>query len=110
MSFKFIQTHAESRDCTAPYDVILDKPYTVEEFILEVLTTRAYEWGEFVIRRKGSNWFDRMAVAEYRYGKMENRDREKTEVPEMIAKLPIEEVKANGGWSAMNYHLIIKHQ
>lgn len=110
MSFKFIQTHAESRDCTAPYDIILDKPYTVEEFILEVLTTRTYEWGEFVIIRKGSNWFESMAVAEYRYGKMENRDREKTEVLEMIAKLPIEEVKANGGWSAMNYHLIIKHQ
>lgn len=108
MSLKFIQTHAESRDCTAPYDVILDKPYTVEEFIREILTTRLGEWGEFVVRRKGSGWFDRMAVVKYRYGKMENRDREKTEIPDIIASLPVEEVKANGGWSAMNYHLIIE--
>lgn len=108
MSLKFIQTHAESRDCTAPYDVILDKPYTVEEFIREIQTTRLGEWGEFVVRRKGSGWFDRMAVVEYRYGKIENRDGEKTEIPDIIASLPVKEVKANGGWSAMSYHLIIE--
>lgn len=108
MSLKFIQTHAESRDCTAPYDVILDKSYTVAEFIREVLTTRSNEWGQFNIRRKGSSWLDRMAVVEYRYGKLENRDRENTEIPEIMVSLPIEEVEARGGWSAMDYDLIIK--
>ncbi|MDE6754477.1 MAG: hypothetical protein K2J82_07680 [Muribaculaceae bacterium] len=103
MSLKFIQTHEASRDCTAPYDVVLDKPYTITEFIHEVLTTRPNEWGQFNIRQKGSNWLDRMAVVEYRYGKMENRDWEK-----IVASLPIEEVKARGGWSAMDYDLIIK--
>lgn len=107
MSLKFIQTHEASRDCTAPYDVILDKSYTVAEFIWEVLTTHTNEWGEFNIRQKGSSWLDCMAVVEYRYGKLENRYREKTEIPEIIASLPIEEVKARGGWSAMSYDLII---
>lgn len=108
MNLKFIQTHAAGGDCIAPYDVILDKSYTVAEFIREVLTTRSNEWGEFEIRRKGSCWLDGMAVVEYRYGKLENRDREKTEIPQRMASLPIEEVKARGGWSAMSYVLIIK--
>ena len=104
---KFIQTHAAGGDETAPYDVMLDKPYTVGEFIKEVLTTLPNEWGEFVVRRKGSGYFDRMASAEYRYGEMKNRNGEKTEIPEEFALLPIKEVKAAGGWSAMDYNLII---
>lgn len=104
---KFIQTHATGSDCTAPYDVILDKPYTVGEFINEVLTTRPNEWGEFIVRHKGSDYFGTMARAEYRYGEMKNRHGIKTEIPEEFALLPIKEVKAAGGWSAMDYNLII---
>lgn len=104
---KFIQTHAPGGDETAPYDVILDKPYTVGEFINEVLTTLSNEWGEFVVRRKGSGYFDSMARAEYRYGEMKNRNGEKTAIPEEYTSLPIKEVKAAGGWSAMDYNLII---
>ena len=98
---KFIQTHAAGGDETAPYDVIPDKPYTVGEFINEVLITRPNEWGEFIVRRKGSGYFGRMASAEYRYGKME------TEIPAEFATQPIKEVKAAGGWSSMDYNLII---
>ena len=104
---KFIQTHAAGGDETAPYDVILDKPYTVGEFINEVLTTRSNEWGEFIVRHKDSGFLDRMASAGYRYGEMKNRNGEKTEIPEEFASLPIKEVKAAGGWSAMDYNLII---
>ncbi len=104
---KFIQTHPAGGDCTAPYDVILDKPYTVGEFISEVLTTRPKEWGEFFVRYKGSGYFDRMARAEYRYGEMKNRHGEKTAIPEEYAVMPIKEVKAAGGWSVMDYNLII---
>ena len=105
---KFIQTHATGGDCTAPYDVILDKPYTVGEFINEVLTTRSNEWGKLIVRRKGSGYFDRMASAEYRYGEMRSYEGKKTTIPEEIASLPIKEVKAAGGWSAMDYNLIIE--
>lgn len=108
MSFRLIQTHAESRDCTAPYDVQLDKPYTVAEFVREVLVTRPNEWGNFYVRHKGSRWLDRIATVEYRYGKMESRNSEKTEVPEEFNSLPVLEVKARGGWSAMDYDLIIE--
>lgn len=97
----FIQAHATGSDCTAPYDVIMDKPYTVGEFINEVFTTRPGEWGEVVVKRKGRSYFDRMASAEYRYGEMESA------MPEEFASLPIKEVKAAGGWSNMDYYLII---
>lgn len=97
----FIQTHATGSDCTAPYDVIMDKPYTVGEFINEVLTTRTNEWGEFVVKHKGCSYFDRMANTEYRYGKKESA------MPEDIASLPIKEVKASGGWSNMDYDLFV---
>lgn len=104
---KFIQTHEASRDCTAPYDVQLDKPYTVAEFIREILVARPNEWGKFYVRRKGSDWMDRMAVIEYRYGKMESRDGEKLVIPEEFATLSIKEVEARGGYTAMDYDLII---
>ena len=105
---KLIQARPESRDCTAPYDVVLSKPYTITEFIKEVLATRSGDWGEFVVRRKGSDWLDHMAVVKYRYGKLENRDGKKAEIPENLAILSITEVKASGGWSAMDYNIIIE--
>lgn len=97
---KFIQTHAEGGDCTAPYDVKLDKPYTVGEFIKEVLTTRPKEWGEFFVRHKGCGFLDSIARAEYRYGAM------KSAIPEEFTSLPVKEVKAAGGWSCMDYNLM----
>ncbi len=87
---KFVQTHATGGDCTAPYDVILDKPYTVSEFINEVLTTHKNEWG--IIRVRGAFSIN------YRYGKMEK------EIPEQYANLSIKKVQAAGGWSAMDHH------
>lgn len=98
----FIQTHATGSDCTAPYDVIMDKPYTVGDFINEVFTTRPSEWGKFVVKCKGGSHFGRMASAEYRYGAMEGA------MPEEFAPLLVKEVKAAGGWSNMDYYLIIE--
>lgn len=88
---KFIQTHGVGSDETAPYDVVLDKPYTVSEFINEVLTTRKSEWGDIEV--KGAFFL------KYRYGKAEQ------EIPEQYAKLPVKKAHASGGWSAMNYKL-----
>lgn len=97
---KFIQTHATGSDCTAPYDVKLDKPYTVGEFINEVLTTCPNDWGFFDVRRKGSVYFTRMVRFAYNYGKME------CSIPEEFASLPIKDVNASGGWSRIDYNLI----
>lgn len=97
-----------SRDCTTPYEVILDKSYKVAEFITEVLTTRSNEWGEFRVKCKADdNWFYYKDKAEYRYGKIVTRDGIKTQIAEEYASLAITKVYARGGWSCMDYELFI---
>lgn len=91
----FIQTHPTGSDCTVPYDVILDKSYTVGEFIKEVLTTRTNEWGSIHI-----TYYIRL---EYRYGEIIKND-----IPQEVMPMRIKSVKASGGWSAMDYNLAIE--
>lgn len=54
----FIQTSEESGDCSAYYDVILDKPHTVGEFINLALIERKGEWGKFEIYNPNVSWLD----------------------------------------------------
>lgn len=86
---KFIQTGQTGGDCTTPYNVELDRPYTVLEFINKILTAYPSEWGVIRVRCCFS--------IKYSYGKIENA------VPAQYADLPVEEVKAAGGYSAMDY-------
>lgn len=82
---KFIQTHPAGGDCTASYNVELDRPYTFGELVDEILTKN--EWGniDFAGRR-------------YKY-----RGSECDEIPEEIRQLLVCNVKAAGGWSLMDY-------
>lgn len=81
-------------DCTASYDVELDKPYTVAEFINEVLTTRKNEWGSINVKDA--------FYLKYRYGKTEQ------EIPEQYANLSVKKVKAAGGYTAMSYDVDVE--
>lgn len=97
---KLIQCSETHGDCTAEYSVILDKSYTVEEFINEVLTKN--EWGYIGIYNEGQAWFDfGDPNCEYKYDKLV------TQMPEDILKEEISEVKASGGWSRMDYLLTL---
>lgn len=98
---KFIQTHETGGDCTAPYDVMLDKPYTVGAFVEEVLATRSNEWGNFNVMGSGSDYFHPTARVEYRYGKLLEA------LPENLLSMQIDRVKAHGGWTNMDYRLYI---
>jgi len=101
MSFKLIQTHAAGGDCTAPYKVELDSPYTVGEFIKEVLMKCSNEWGDFEVRTAGGWFHPTIFRVEYKYGKlMEN-------IPEEIASLSIVKASSCGGWTAMDYNIIV---
>ena len=94
---RFEQVSETFGDCTANYIVNLDKPYTVSEFVEMVLTDRKGEWGRFKIYEPNVSWLEYKSFA-YRYGKLEGRP-----IPEDIMKRKIVGVKANGGWSAMDY-------
>lgn len=88
---KLTQTSETFGDCTALYSVEMDKPYTVKEFIKQVLKRK--EWGYIEI--------------ENRYGDPKCEYKGKTiiteNLPEEILSQPVVKVRASGGWSRMDY-------
>lgn len=93
--FTLTQVTQTFGDCTAGYRVDLYKEYTVSEFINEVLKEKPNEWGYFEIKRT-------MSKAEYRYGEIIEND-----FDENILSAKILSVAATGGWSRMDYIIII---
>ena len=64
----FVQISRTFGDCTAVYDVLLDREYTVRELINEILTRN--EWGEIgVLQGAKRNLFDD-PHCEYRYSEL----------------------------------------
>lgn len=96
---KLKQTGPEAGDCTAPYDVILDKPYTVREFISAVLTERTDDWGYIGINNHRS--FFGSPKMEYKRGVGEYEP-----LKDFYDK-PVKEATASGGWSRMDYLLTV---
>lgn len=107
--FRLIKKGKERGDCTAPYEVELDKEYTVLEFIQTVLSNNPNEWGYIGIK---SNDKDGIIFGkpkcEYSYGKILGG----------IETLPllfleflndkVLSVSADGGWSRMDYLLEVQ--
>ena len=93
---KLTQNTPTGGDCTAGYAVTLDKEYTVEELINEVLTYN--EWGYIGIYNEGQAWFERGTPnCEYRQDKLV------TEMQPEALHRKIKSVTASGGWSRMDY-------
>lgn len=97
--FSFKSTGSVRGDCTAPYDVILDKTYTVEEFVEAVLTIHD-EWGYIGISKKGAIFGD--PKCEYRYGELITEP-----LPDNVLNRKVKEAKASGGYTRMDYFLKI---
>ena len=102
--FKLIQSTPVSGDCTCGYKVLLDKEYTVQEFVDTVLTEKNKEWGyigiydpsDFIGRTSGS------PCIEYRYGEIKSEKFRNGILSQIILS-----VSASGGWSRMDYVLHI---
>ena len=91
---KLTQNTKTFGDCTAGYEVALDKRYSVKEFIDEVLTKK--EWGKIRVIDDNENPF-----CEYK---------ENTIVVQMPTDYLDEIVikaTAHGGWSNMDYNLFL---
>lgn len=93
--FTFYQTGPTRGDCTSPYEVTMDKEYTVDEFIQEILTRK--EWGYIGIY--SSNDFFGDPKCEYRDDKL------LYSLPNEYLNKRVIKVKADGGWSRMDYLL-----
>lgn len=97
---KLSQSTPTAGDCTAGYSVSLDKEYTVDEFIKEVLTNK--EWGYIGIHNEGQAWFSRgNPNCEYRGDKLI------TEMDKDFLNHKVKAAKASGGYSRMDYTIYI---
>lgn len=59
------------------------------------------EWGDFEVRTKDDWFHPTIFRVEYRYGKLMGN------IPETIASLSIAKATSHGGWSAMDYNIIV---
>ena len=96
--FKLEYIYGPFGDCTSDYKVRLDKPYTVSEFVQEVLS-RDDEWGEIYI---GNNLMAHAYVCGYKHGVLTS------EVDESFKDLKVTSASAHGGWSLMDYYLSVE--
>jgi hypothetical protein len=98
--FKMYRAGQVRGDCTAPYDVELDKEYTVSEFVNTVLTRK--EWGYIGIYCKGEIFGK--PKCEYRGDKLLYA------LPDNVLNKKVIKVKADGGWSRMDYLLWVEEK
>lgn len=97
--FKLERLRPEGSDCTAPYDVILDKEYTVEEFVKAVLSN-IREWGEIRIDIGAKSYFANPTYA-YKYGEL------LVPIQDDFLHKKVTSASAHGGWSLMDYFIHI---
>ena len=98
--FRLISSGPIRSDCTVPYDVILDRAYTVAEFI-ETVLQRKDEWGYIMIhQRPPVSRFD-YPRCEYRYGELLSK------LPDLYLDQTVKLAEADGGWTAMDYILYV---
>lgn len=103
--FELIQSGPERVvDCTAPYNVRLDKEYTLKEFINAVLTSRSDERGNIYIAKRNCSWYNYPKI-KYRYGQIVGLS-----CPDFydICDRKIKEVSASGGCTVMDYTIKFK--
>lgn len=99
---KFVQIGKERGDCTALYDVILDRQYKVKEFVELILSTQTDEWGHIGIKSEEEPFFG-YPVCKYRYGKLTTNP-----LPNKILEKKIKYVRVNGGWTLMDYLITLE--
>ena len=95
---EFVQKTLIRNDCTAGFNVKMDKSYTVREFIEEVLSTRTNEYGYIGIFRPGISYIFGDPNCKYNFGSLVTGP-----LPDDILSRTIKEVRADGGWSRMDY-------
>lgn len=101
--FRLIQTSDTRGDCTASYDVQLDKEYTVKEFLETILTHKADEWGGiyFMVRSKKLFWQN--PSCEYKNGSRVGPAW--ASILTRYGSRRIVRACSDGGWTRMDYYI-----
>lgn len=101
-----VYTAGPFRDETNTYDIILDKDYTVCEFINEIIANNSDEWGKFCIVRDHTR---RQTIINYEC-KYENGSIADIDADILRNKYYDKKVLcayATGGWSYMEYSIYV---
>ena len=101
--FRLIQTSDTRGDCTASYDVQLDKEYTVQEFLETVLTQKADEWGALYLMVRSKKLFWQNPNCEYRHGKKTGTTWANILI--RYGERTITKICSDGGWTRMDYYI-----
>ncbi|MDE7191915.1 MAG: hypothetical protein K2O35_05570 [Clostridia bacterium] len=100
--FKFLKFKEKrsNGDSTTNYDVEFEKGLTIRQLVDIVLRHSPDEWGRITLTAEG---YKRTDVIEYKHGKIVNQD----PLFDLVADAAIVELKAQGGYSLMNYYATI---
>lgn len=101
--FSLKQTSKIRSDESASYDVILKHKMTLSEFIDAVLENTR-EWGHIGLEFKGTIFGS--PCCDYRYGEL--TDEGKETFTETQLNSIVKYVKADGGWTNMNYLITLE--
>lgn len=107
MIFSLTKIGDDRSDCTAAYTVDLCKDCTVAVFVNEILRCRSDEYGDIKIFFKETpGWIIKSpeAMCTYKYGKM------LSSLPEVYTSKKVLSASADGGWSRMDYCLVIENE
>ena len=85
-------------DCTTPYDAVMDRQYTVQEFVDEVCSEER-NWGHVNISQDPNNMYGKLLV-DYRHGVY-------GEVPEQFRDMIVKSAHGSGGWSRYDFTLMV---
>lgn len=107
MIFLLTKIGDDRSDCTAAYTVDLCKDCTVTLFVNEILRCRSSERGTIKIFCKETpGWIIKSpeAMCTYKYGKIVSS------LPDIYANKKVLSASADGGWSLMDYCLVIENE
>lgn len=100
--FRLKECGEERSDCTTSYDVILDRPYTVAEFVDEVLKRKRR--GRIGIYT--GSWCPSFTSPYCKYCD----DKLLSSFPDEYLNREVFSARADGGWGTMDYILKLKEE
>jgi len=96
------RTGQMSSDCVAPYDVLMDHPYTVREFVDDMLAQFPNEFGSIRLYKRGEIWGKNTVWCKYKCGRL------LSSLPEQYMDREVYKAEAWGGFSRMDITLTLQ--
>lgn len=91
-------------DCTRPYSVTSDAPLTVAELVQQILTRN--EWGNIYFYYKKIKFGTEICGVSFNKILLDNTN----DIFVKIQGKPVIEIKAVGGWTRMDYDVLIEEE